>query len=301
MELFRALGALLEPPCAESRLIARVLDLGTPPDEAVHSDLFLFQLYPYASVFLGDRAGIGGEARDRVAGFWRALGQEAPSEPDHLATLLAAYARLIEAEEEAEEEGEGQDAAAGWRRTRHTLLWEHILSWTLPFLIKLREIAPPFYQGWADMLEAALAQESAALGPPSRRPLALRESTPLADPRETGGADFVGALLSPVRSGVVLTRGDLARAGRDLGLGLRIGERAYILKAMLAQGAPDTLRWLAEEARAWETRHDRSGSIAPEVADVWMARARSTADLLADLAADPDVVRGPEPVAGSVA
>ena len=297
MELFRALGSLLEPPSAESRLIARVLDLGTPPNETVHSDLFLFQLYPYASVFLGDRAGIGGEARDRVAGFWRALGQEPPAEPDHLATLLAAYARLVEAEEGAEED----EDATSWRRTRHALLWEHILSWTLPFLTKLREIAPPFYQAWVDMLEAALAQESAALGAPSRTPLALREAASLADPRETGGADFVGALLSPARSGIVLTRADLARAGRDLGLGLRIGERAYILKAMLAQGAPDTLWWLSEEARTWEMRHDRSGTIAPEVADVWERRARSTADLLADLAGDPEVVRGPEPVAGPVA
>lgn len=296
MELFRALGSLLEPPCGETRLIACVLELGTPPDETAHSDLFLFQLYPYASVFLGEAGGIGGEARDRVAGFWRALGQDPPSEPDHLATLLAAYARLIEAEDESE-----GDEAAGWRRARHTLLWEHILSWTLPFLLKLREIAPPFYQGWVDMLEAALAQESAALGPPSRMPLALRASAPLDDPRETGGSDFVHALLSPVRSGVVLTRGDLARAGRDLGLGLRIGERAYILESMLAQGAPDTLRWLSNEAREWEVRHDRSGSIAPEIADVWMGRARSTADLLAELATDPDVVRAPEAVAGSPA
>lgn len=285
MELFRALGALLEPPCAESRLIARVLDLGPPPDEAAHSELFLFQIYPYASVFLGDEGGLGGEARDRVAGFWRALDQAPPSEPDHLATLLGAYARLVDLEEE---EGKGPGAAR-WRQARHACLWEHILSWALPFLIKLRDMAPPFYQAWADLLEAALAQESATLGPPTRTPLALRASSPLPDPREEGGGGFVGALLSPVRSGVVLTRSDLARAGRDLGLGLRVGERAYILEAMFGQGAGETLAWLADEARAWAAWHDRTGSIAPEVADFWMERARRTAGLLDELAGDPDV------------
>jgi len=296
LELFRALGALLEPPGAESRLIAGVLDLGTPPDEDVFCDLFLFQLYPYASVFLGENGGMGGEARDRVAGFWRALGRTPPTEPDHLSTLLAVYARLVEAEEAAT----ADEAAARWRQARHALLWEHILSWSLPFLLKLREIAPPFYQGWVEMLEAALAQESAALGPPARTPLALRESSPLLDPRDGSASEFMAGLLSPVRSGVVLTRGDLARAARDLGLGLRIGERAYILKAMLSQGPTDTLGWLAEEARRWERRHDESGSIAPEVVDFWVQRARTAAELLEDLASDPSSVASREP-AGSIA
>lgn len=294
MELLRALGSLLETPCPETRLIAQLLELGPAPDEATHNDLFLLQLYPYASVFLGDGGNLGGEARDRVAGFWRALGQKPPSEPDHLSTLLGAYARLVEAEEEADD----PEGAARWRAARHACLWEHILSWSLPFLAKLREIAPPFYVAWADMLETALAQESATLGPPARTPLALRASTPLEDPRATGGVGFVGALLSPIRSGIVLTRSDLARAGRDLGLGLRIGERVYILKSMLGQGAADTLAWLAEDARGWETIHDRAGSVAPEVADFWMERARSAADLLSDLALDPEVASHGQPAAG---
>ncbi len=287
VELFRALGSLIESPCPENRLIARLLELGTPPDEATHNELFLFQVYPYASVFLGEEGGLGGEARDRVAGFWRALSQTPPGEPDHLATLLGAYARLVDLELETENAAE----AARWRQARHACLWEHILSWALPFLLKLRDMAPPFYLGWADLLERALAQESATLGPPARTPLALRASSPLQDPRETGGEGFVIALLSPVRSGLVLTRSDLARAGRDLGLGLRVGERAYILKAMLAQGASETLAWLAEEARSWEARHDRTGSIAPEVADFWMERARWTSGLLDELARDPEVAR----------
>jgi len=297
MELFRALGCLLEPPCAEARRVAGALELPPVPEEPVHSDLFLFQLYPYASVFLSSEGGVGGEARDRVAGFWRALDREPPPEPDHLATLLATYAGLVEAEEEADQ----PDVAAGWRRARHAFFWEHLVSWTLPFLIKLREIAPPFYQGWADLAEAALAQESATLGPPARTPLALRDASPLPDPRAVGGDAFVAGLLSPVRSGIVLTRADLARAGRDLGLGLRVGERAYILTSMLAQGARDTLDWLAAEARGWEGRHDRSGSIAPEVADFWMERARGTAALLAELGGDQDGHEADRPAAGAIA
>ena len=281
MELFRALGALLDAPCSENRSLGHLLELGQVPDEPTHNDLFLFQLYPYASAFLGEDGRLGGEARDRVAGFWRALGAEPPPEPDHLRTLLAAYAWLAEAQSKSQ----GR-AAQAWRDARHAFLWEHLLSWVLPFLAKLRRIAPPFYREWADTLEAVLSRESALLGPPTRRPLALREAAPVPDPRESDGESFLFALLSPARSGLVLTRSDLARAARDLDLGLRVGERAYILRSMVAQGPEDTLAWLAHEAGEWACIHDRGGTTAPEVADFWTQRATTTGCLLEDLAAN---------------
>ena len=284
MELFRALGALLDAPCSENRLLGHLLELGQVPDEPTHNDLFLFQLYPYASAFLGDDGRLGGEAQDRVAGFWRALGTDPPAEPDHLRTMLAGYAWLVEAQS-----GANGKSAEAWRDARHAFLWEHLLSWVLPFLTKLRQIAPPFYRGWADTLQAVLSRESALLGPPRRRPLALREAAPVPDPREVNGDSFLLALLSPARSGLVLTRADLARAGRDLGLGLRVGERAYILRSMLAQGPGATLGWLAREALEWARLHDRGGTTAPEVADFWTQRATRTGTLLGALSTDlPD-------------
>ena len=39
------------------------------------------------------------------------------------------------------------------------------------------------------------------------------------------------------------------------GVGHRIGERRYTLRAMLEQDPPATLTWLGEEARRWERRH----------------------------------------------
>ncbi|WP_420637294.1 TorD/DmsD family molecular chaperone [Candidatus Palauibacter sp.] len=285
MELFRALGALLDAPCSENRLLGHLLELGPVPDEPTHNDLFLFQLYPYASAFLGEDGRLGGEAQDRVAGFWRALGADPPAEPDHLRALLGGYARLVEAQL-----GANGKAAAALRDARHAFLWEHLLSWVLPFLLKLRQIAPPFYRSWADTLETVLSRESALLGPPTRRPLALREASPVPDPRRTEGDRFLLALLSPARSGLVLTRADLARAARDLGLGLRVGERAYILRSMLAQGPGATLGWLSREAHAWARLHDRTGITAPEVADFWTQRATATGRLLSDLEADiPDM------------
>ena len=99
MEIFRALGALLEPPSPGHERLAAALELGPLPPAADHTDLFDFQLYPYASVYLGAEGMLGGEARDRIAGFWRALGLTPPPEPDHLAVMLGLYAGLCEGPE----------------------------------------------------------------------------------------------------------------------------------------------------------------------------------------------------------
>src|SRR5947209_19489328 len=101
MELFRALAVLAEPPeRPEVARLAELLDLGKPPSASEYTETFVFQLYPYASVYLGAEGMLGGEARDRVAGFLSALGLAPPHEPDPPSTLLATYAQLSAPEED---------------------------------------------------------------------------------------------------------------------------------------------------------------------------------------------------------
>src|SRR5215211_6068625 len=147
MELFRALAVLVEPPGRPGAArVAEALGLGAPPGASAYTDLFVFQLYPYASVYLGAEGMMGGEARDRVAGFLAALGQAVPQEPDHLALMLGAYAWLAESEAAA---SEGR-ARASMRSARRAFLWEHLLSWLPVYLDKLGQVAPPFYRGWGE-------------------------------------------------------------------------------------------------------------------------------------------------------
>ncbi|MGH9940996.1 MAG: hypothetical protein ACRD9R_01395, partial [Pyrinomonadaceae bacterium] len=76
MELFRALAVLAESPeSAEAARVAEVLELEpSAPTAGEYGESFILQLPPYASIYLGAEGMIGGEARDRIAGFWRALG-----------------------------------------------------------------------------------------------------------------------------------------------------------------------------------------------------------------------------------
>ena len=280
MELFRALAVFAEPPTAEAERVAEALGLQELPRADEYTEAFIFQLYPYASVYLGAEGMIGGEARDRVAGFWRALGQMPPAEPDHLSLMLALYARLVELEAE-ETAGSRRES---WRNARKAFLWEHLLSWVMVYLHKFIGTASRFYGEWGRLLLKALMSEAMTVGDQARLPLHLREAPCLIDPRTGTTEEFLQSILTPIRSGLILTHADLLRAARELGLGLRRAERKFILKALFAQGANAVFDWLIEEANAWVRHHQNSnGGMSGEIAKSWQAKAQSTAALLTEL------------------
>lgn len=280
MEVFRALGALCEPPGPQTAALAEALGLAAPmPTGAEHTELFLFQLYPYASVYLGPEGQLGGPARDRAAGFWRALGLTPPAEPDHLAALLGLLAALADAER-AE-----PDAARRLLRgqARAALLAEHLLSWLPAYLTRVQELGEGFYAGWGGLLGAALEEEAGRLHLPDREPAALRDVPELPDPRVAGGEAFLAGLLAPARSGLLLARADLSRCAAELGVGMRVAERSYVLKALLAQDPAGTLAWLAGEARRQRELHARPRVRAGTSPAFWAERAGATAALIEDL------------------
>ena len=262
-EALCALAALLEAPCHEHAAIAAALELPPVPMADEYTSVVVFQAYPYASVYLGAEGMLGGEARDRIAGFWRALGLEPPAEPDHLTVLVAGLAAL----------GDSQ-------AVRGALLWEHVASWMPPYLAALARLGAPFYVKWAELLQALLVELAAELGPPARLPLALRAAPAVPDaPGDL--EELLATLLAPARTGFVLVRDDLERAATELGLGLRAGERRFALRALLAQDPPGVLGWLADESRA-QARN--LPALAP-ITSWWAARAQASASWLDELAA----------------
>ena len=280
VELFRALGALTEPPGADLERLVELLGLGVLPDSADHADLFLFQLPPFASIYLGPEGKLGGEALDRIAGFWRAVGVSPPSEPDHLGALLGLYASLLEAA------GREDDAARRvlGRRGAAALLHEHLLPWSGPYLSRIRDVGTPFYRRWAELLSRALTESAATHEAPAAPAVHLRDAPSLPDPRKDGGAAFLDGVLSPVRSGMILLRSDVARGAAETGLGLRAGERRYALEAMLSQDAAAVLRWLSVEAAAQAARHrEMADGVEATVATFWHGRATDTSQLLDEL------------------
>ena len=271
-EVLRALAVLSESPDPAHARVSTALELGPLPDAGEHTHVFGMLLVPYAAVYLGPAGMLGGDAADRVAGFWRAVGRVPPAEPDHLAALLGLYVGLVESEESQ------ADAArrALLHRARAALLWEHLLTWVPTYVRAVAGAGSPFYRDWAALLGEALAAEAAAVDPPSTSALHLRDA-PALPPDDAGSKELAEALLAPVRSGTILTRRDLAVAARERRLGLRVGERAFVLRSMLEQDAVSTLGWLAVEADRWAAHHRRESSLLGHVARFWQSRAEATA------------------------
>lgn len=281
MELLRALATLVEAPTAAHRAIVNAVGIPIAPSVDDHTEVVVFQAYPYASVYLGAEGMMGGDARDRIAGFWRTLGAEPGAEPDHLVALFGGVAALADATARATT----PRAAAGLHAARHALFWEHVASWMPPYLSLLRRVGGDFYGAWAELAEATLAAEADELGGPNAPSAHLRAAPSLVEP---GGLDeLIGWLLAPIRMGFTIARDDLVRAADELGTGCRVGERRYVLRSLFAHDAPGMLLWLAAEARRQAAELERV--VLPPVAAWWAARARATADVLQGWATPIDV------------
>ena len=280
-ELLRAIGAVADSP-AGARAVGHALGL---PDlnGQQHADAFIMNCPPYASVYLGPDGALGGEGADRVAGFWRAIGVAPPAEPDHLTALLSLYASLGE-------------AAAGTRRaatatalahSRAALLWEHLWPWLPGYLDAVSGLGTSALTAWAGLARAAVTHEigaihAAARPGPARLPLALR-AAPALPGAGSSVDDLVAALVTPVRSGIIVTRRRLAEVAGQVGVGYRIGERRFALRAMLEQDPAATLTWLSRESGRWARRHASRPS-ADAVTRWWAGRAARTQQLLQQLA-----------------
>jgi TorA maturation chaperone TorD len=276
-ELLRALGAVADDP-ADARTAATALGLGAPGD-AEHTDVFVLNCPPYASVYLGPDGALGGEGADRAAGFWHALGLTPPAEPDHLTALLSLYASLGEAAGDSRRPA----TAAALARSQGALFWEHLWPWVPGYLDAVTDLGPAALTGWAQLTRTAVAAEYSTQPAQAQLPLALRAAPAPAGP-DGPLRDLVAALTTPVRSGIILTRRRLAAGAGQAGVGHRIGERRYTLRAMLEQDPAATLTWLSREARRWEQRHARRAA-SDAASRWWTQRAAGTALFLHKCAA----------------
>jgi TorA maturation chaperone TorD len=155
-ELLRALGAVAGSP-ADARTAAAALGLGAA-SVAEHTDVFVLNCPPFASVYLGPDGALGGEGADRAAGFWRAIGLIPPVEPDHLTALLSLYASLGEAAGETRRPA----TAAALARSQAALFWEHLWPWLPAYLDAVTDLGAPALTGWAQLTRRSIAAEYSA-------------------------------------------------------------------------------------------------------------------------------------------
>lgn len=274
-ELLRALGAAVLTPPPGNREVCHALDLPVPSGTE-HTGVFVLAAPPHGAIHLGPEGQLGGEGLDRVAGFWRALGLRAPEDADHLGTLLMLYAELGGAGSATADER----FSSQLQRSRAALLHEHLWSWAPGYLAAVVSLGVPATTAWADLTLQALRAEVADSPTPALLPLALRTAPPALEVDDSL-EDTLDVLVTPIRSGYVLTQRDLQVGAARADVGFRRGERRYALKGMLQQDPRATLAWLGEHARAWSDVHARSGPGATST--WWQGRADHTGRVLGRL------------------
>jgi hypothetical protein len=82
---------------------------------------------------------------------------------------------------------------------------------------------------------------------------------------------------------LILTRSDHAAAARELGLGLRVGERRFALRCLLDQAPEPVLAWLQIEALRQAKMHRTAPDELQCVCEWWSQRAEACAGSLGAL------------------
>lgn len=223
-----------EPDEALLAILAEVPDLAphaTPEAAARHTHVFMLNVYPFASVYLGGDGALHGERAAFTRDVLRALGLRAEERggvaADHLAVALDALAALLEREADADDAVE----AARARHAQRTVLGEHLLPWIPHVLGAVERVDDGLYAAVARRLRATLARHAARLA--TLEDEVAPAPTPAApEPDASAPDDPLAWLAAPARCGMFLARDDLAALAAEAGLPARIGGRRFVLREL---------------------------------------------------------------------
>jgi hypothetical protein len=140
-------------------------------------------------------------------------------------------------------------------RLEQKVFWEHIMSFVPAYLTAMLACGVEFYAGWASRLAHIVHQRAKEIGGPDALPQHLALASPLADAGTPGALENFGALLSPVRSGMILVRDELLDYARAKGLKRHARDRATLLGELIERYRGEFLGRLAGRAAEWADIH----------------------------------------------
>jgi len=231
-EVLRALAEASENPEPHLSLLA---ELGVSLSRPGFTELFDFELPPYLSFFLTKGPVLGGEPTERTREFLAAYAPDLPTPVlcDHLGFLLAVAAAALDGE------------AIAFLRAH---VWEQLAPvWPL-YARAANTYGPPEYRPWAEQLARTLEALAVELGEPTTLPLHLRAAPAPEPPEDEEG--LVELCLSPVLSGVILTRSAILTASQDSQIPVRYGGRRFSFRSLVQADPRAALRLMRRLALA---------------------------------------------------
>ena len=254
---------------------------------AEHHRAFEWSAFPHQGVFL-DRGGwADGSSSETLRGLYARGGFSSRSDlpADHLAIVLGALALSLEAE--TAEDG----PPAGDLEVQ--LLDRNLLRWLPAFVACVLRLRLAFPAAVASQLEDLVLYHRDLLGRPvDASGFAPAHSADLLDDPETSLADVSSYLLSPVRSGLFLSREDILYAVRNAGCFCGFGDRqTMLLNALRTAVQHERLTPLTASLsalhRGWEERLEGRvlAGLPASLATPWIDRSRDSRALLQVLGA----------------
>ncbi len=256
---------------------------------ADHYDLFGLNVFPYASFFLDASGRLGGPVTDLVRHQLQRVHLAPENEAegaDHLGHELAYLALLTGAEADAR----ADDNRVEVERMQHLqrqFLDRHLLWWLLPFVRAIAQHEHPFYTALAELTWELVVDHRAALGGAPAGPLVPEPDdrpADLLDDESTGLKDIARFVMTPVWSGLVLSRDDVARWGRTERLPRGFGDRTQMLTHLLRSaseydGLDAVLKQLGCQVEDWRAHYRSAGADVDPLRAVtifWLARLDAT-------------------------
>lgn len=210
-----------------------------PSDDwkADHYALFGMNVYAFETVLLSDDGLLGGAVTEAVArSYYEAGYQPDVSETaDHIGNQLGLMAFLSGAEADAHEDDVVQ-AIHHMTHLQRKFLDEHLLCWLPSLVIAIHRQGDEAFSIIADIMLDLAIQHRKSLDEDPMHPAQLLILPPaplILDNDKTGLKDIAEFLLTPVYSGIYLSRDDITRLGTQFRLPRGFGKRQQMLTNLL--------------------------------------------------------------------
>lgn len=282
------------PPFAEA--LAECESSSSEDLAAEHYRILSMEIFPYESIFLESEQLIGGETAALVQALYDQAGytpNDASLSGDHLGIELG-FLAWITGEEALAWEAGAPGAAHQMRLFQSRFLEDHLLRWLIPCAEAIRRQDHAVFSRLATVTVETVIEHHALLSQSVIGPHSVWELPPLPDlldDESTGLKDIGRFLLTPVYSGLYLSRRDIEELARSYDLPRGFGPRDQMLgnlfnSAVRYDSLDKLLGDLTEKVRGWDEVYAAWAESVPALRSFlapWRDRLSSTQSMLGEM------------------
>lgn len=259
-------------------------------DEAAasHQQIFGFNVFPYASVYLDIPVRLGGDVTQVVEQLYRQdhfFPDLSSESADHISCEMDYLAHLSRLEAGTGEQWAEQDRMRIHRRMR-SFLRGHLLWWLPVYVLAVKRQEERFYENLASLTLDLVFDHWHSINEAGKSDsYTLPEVTSILDDEKTGLREIAAYLTTPAWSGIYLSRREINRIARSENVPHGFGDRQTILTNLFRSSAEydrigsviESLRVFVEEWKSeFEELFHKDLRGLDEIRGAWLGRLEKT-------------------------